>query len=173
MVAFGKSVPDWPAFPDTVQALQDLREMGYTLVVLSNVDRESFNGTVKKQFGGLGTSGMGPFGAILTAEEIGSYKPDVRNFLYLKQKAEKKWGWGTGEILHVAQSLFHDHVPAKGLGWWTCWVRRGAAEMGGKGMGEDPLGNGLKWDWKVESLGGLVEVMRKEKREVDLTGEGK
>ena len=106
---FGRSVPDWPAFPDSAGALGYLKRH-YKLVILSNVDRESFKGSNVK----LGVT----FDAIHTAEDIGSYKPDPRNFEYLLNAVAKQ-GFEPADILHTAQSLFHDHVPANRFGLAT------------------------------------------------------
>ena len=100
--AFGASVGDWPAFPDSAEALAYLKQH-YQLIILSNVDRKSFAGSNRR----LGVE----FDQILTAEEIGSYKPDLRNFDYLLARAGEA-GIAKHELLHTAQSLFHDHVPA-------------------------------------------------------------
>ncbi|MFM2105837.1 MAG: hypothetical protein RL338_869 [Chloroflexota bacterium] len=116
--ALGRSVPDWPAFPDSPAALAALAAR-FRLVILSNVDRRSFAGSNTR----LGVT----FDAIVTAEDVGSYKPDPRNFAALLETVE---GMGTprARLLHVAQSLFHDHVPAKAAGLPTVWIdRRGTA----------------------------------------------
>jgi len=119
--AFGASVPDWPAFPDSATALADLKRH-YKLVILSNVDRESFRGSNAR----LGVA----FDAVFTAQDIGSYKPDPRNFDYLlAQLAEM--GHPKERILHTAQSLYHDHVPAKRAGLTTAWIDRRAGRGGG------------------------------------------
>lgn len=112
--ALARSVPDWPAFPDSAAALALLAER-YQLIVLSNVDRESFAGSNRR----LG----GTFAGILTAEDVGSYKPSPRNFDALEAEAARL-GIGAGRLLHVAQSLFHDHVPAKRAGLPTVWIDR-------------------------------------------------
>ena len=104
--AFGGSVGDWPAFPDTAAALAYLQRF-YKLVILSNVDRASFARSQLR----LGVE----FTAVYTAEEIGSYKPDPRNFRYLLDRLAEA-GHQPGDILHVAQSLYHDHVPANRCG---------------------------------------------------------
>jgi 2-haloalkanoic acid dehalogenase type II len=111
---FGRSVENWPAFPDSAQALAYLKQH-YQLVILSNIDRGSFAASNEK----LGVE----FDAIYTAEDIGSYKPDPRNFEYmlehLKQRRVDK-----GDILHTAQSLHHDHVQATAFGLATNWIDR-------------------------------------------------
>jgi 2-haloacid dehalogenase len=111
---FGASVGDWPAFPDSAEALRYLKQH-YALVILSNVDRESFKGSQAR----LGVD----FDAVYTAQDIGSYKPSPRNFDYmLRHLAEK--GFARGDILHTAQSLFHDHVPANKTGLVSTWIDR-------------------------------------------------
>ena len=112
--AFGASIGDWPAFPDSPGALAYLKEH-YKLVILSNVDRASFARSNKK----LGVV----FDAVFTAEDIGSYKPDLGNFRYLLDKLGAM-GVAKGDILHTAQSLYHDHGPAKELGLASCWIDR-------------------------------------------------
>lgn len=113
--AFGASVPHWPAFPDSADALRRL-ERRFGLVVLSNVDRAGFAASSRK----LGVT----FQAIYTAEDIGSYKPARHNFEVMIDDLAASHGVATGEILHVAQSLYHDHVPAVELGLATAWIDR-------------------------------------------------
>jgi 2-haloalkanoic acid dehalogenase type II len=120
---FGESVPYWPAFTDSPAALKELGTR-YRLVVLSNIDRASFAASRRL----LGTD----FDAVYTAEDIGSYKPDSRNFEYLIHHLAADFGVGPEEILHVAQSLYHDHVPAQGLGLATAWIDRQHLSEGGE-----------------------------------------
>ncbi|MFM7665687.1 MAG: HAD family hydrolase [Actinomycetota bacterium] len=115
---FASSVPTWPAFPDSHEALLDLQRQ-CKLVILSNVDNASFAGSNAR----LGVT----FDAILTAQDIGSYKPDVRNFHVLLERA-RAMGVGPEHHLHVAQSLFHDHVPAQSVGLKTVWINRYGAK---------------------------------------------
>jgi len=119
------SVGEWPAFDDTAEALGKLKKK-FKLVIISNVDRVSFARSNEK----LGVS----FDAIITAEDAGAYKPDMRPFLIAFDVLEEM-GIQRGEILHVAQSLFHDHVPAKALGLATVWVDR---RRGREGWGATP-----------------------------------
>jgi 2-haloalkanoic acid dehalogenase type II len=120
--AIGGSVPDWPAFPDSAEALQRLKER-FKLIILSNVDDLSFAGSNRH----LGVT----FDAILTAQQIGSYKPNPANFEALLAKIDEM-GIARDRLLHVAQSLFHDHVPAKAIGLPTVWInRRGDSGAGG------------------------------------------
>lgn len=118
---FGSSVPDWPAFPDSPEALRYLKRF-YKLVILSNVDRRSFAGSNAR----LGVE----FDAVYTAEEIGSYKPDRRNFDYLIGRLGEQ-GIAKADILHTAQSLFHDHVPANQVGLASTWIDRRHGQSGG------------------------------------------
>lgn len=73
---FGASIPSWPAFPDTVAALNRLKTR-YKLVILSNIDDRSIQRTIAGPLGGV------HFDAVYTAQEIGSYKPALQNFSYL------------------------------------------------------------------------------------------
>lgn len=111
---FGSSVERWPPFADSHDALLRLQHR-YRLVILSNVDRASFAASARL----VGID----FDAVYTAEDVGSYKPDPANFDYLIA-AERAAGFGTAHLLHVGQSLFHDHVPAAAAGLATCWIRR-------------------------------------------------
>ena len=113
--AFAHSVAHWPAFPDTADALRELKKH-YRLVILSNVNRDGFAASNRK----LGVE----FDAIYTAQDIGSYKPAPANFEYLLANLEKDFGLGRKDILHTAQSLFHDHVPAKSFGLANAWIDR-------------------------------------------------
>lgn len=111
---FGNSVKDWPAFPDAASALARLKKF-YRLVILSNVDRRSFQHS-KAKLGDV-------FDAVYTAEDIGSYKPNPRNFAYMIEQ-ELAAGIPAEKILHTAQSLFHDHVQAKAHGLTSAWIDR-------------------------------------------------
>jgi 2-haloacid dehalogenase len=112
--ALGSSVPQWPAFEDSAAALAVLAER-FKLIILSNIDRGSFAASSAK----LGAG----FTSVLTAQDIGSYKPDPANFAALISEA-RRLGVGDGKLLHVAQSLFHDHGPAKAAGLPTVWINR-------------------------------------------------
>jgi len=113
-LAFSRSVPGWPAFPDSPDALKALRQR-FKLVILSNVDRQSFTGSQER----LGVA----FDAVVTAEQVGAYKPDHAMF-EASWRACGSLGVPKERILHVAQSLYHDHVPAKALGMTTVHVNR-------------------------------------------------
>jgi 2-haloacid dehalogenase len=111
---FGGSVVDWPPFPDSAAALARLATR-YRLAVITNCDDDLFAASNRH----LGVT----FDPIVTAEQVGSYKPDERNFAAMFEPLAEL-GIGRSRILHVAQSLFHDHAPAKRLGLATVWVNR-------------------------------------------------
>jgi 2-haloalkanoic acid dehalogenase type II len=143
---FGASVPDWPAFADSASSLQYLKKY-FQLVILSNVDRESFRGSNKR----LGVE----FDAIYTAQDIGSYKPNPANFSYLLQHLEAR-GLRHGDILHTAQSLFHDHGPAKKIGLATAWIDRRHEQPGwGATM---PVADGVRYDFRFNSMADMVKA---------------
>lgn len=108
------SVPSWPAFDDSEEALVELAKH-FKLIILSNIDNASFREANKK----LGVE----FTRILTAEDIGSYKPNPSNFDAL-EAAVNELGIPKDRLLHVAQSLFHDHLPAKKANYATVWIDR-------------------------------------------------
>ena len=120
--AFGESVPLWPAFPDNADALRILKHH-YKLVILSNVHRDGFAASNRK----LGVD----FGAIYTAEDIGSYKPSDANFDYLLAHLKSDLGMNRADVLHTAQSLHHDHTPAKRFGFANAWLDRQRLSEGG------------------------------------------
>ncbi len=120
-VGFGGSVKDWPAFPDSEAGLQYLGQH-FRLIILSNVSRAAFASSERR----LGAG----FDAVYTAEDIKSYKPDPRNFRYLIEHCEQDFGIGKDELLHVAQSLYHDHVPARAAGLATAWIDRQQGQPG-------------------------------------------
>jgi 2-haloalkanoic acid dehalogenase type II len=118
--AFSRSVPSWPSFADSPQALAYLKDH-FRLAILSNVDRKSFAGSNRR----LGVS----FDLIVTAEDVGSYKPDPRNFRRLLSELHAM-GVTRSQVLHVAQSLRHDIEPANQLGLATVWVDRRHGKRG-------------------------------------------
>jgi 2-haloacid dehalogenase len=149
---FGGSVPDWPAFPDSAAALSYLKRH-FKLVILSNVDRASFATSNKK----LGIT----FDAVYTAEDVGCYKPDPRNFDYLIEHVEADLGIRKSEILHTAQSLHHDHVPAERAGLARAWIDR---RFGREGSGATAkVAKTPKVDFHFKSLAEFAAAHQKEK----------
>ncbi len=149
-VAYGRSIRDWPAFPDTADALRYLKKH-FRLVILSNVDNESFAYSNAK----LGIT----FDAVMTAEDIGAYKPALANFEYMLEKLAGM-GIARGEILHTAESLFHDHGPANTIGLASCWIHR-RHEKKGFGATMQPVAM-PHHDFRFTSMAELAEAHRKE-----------
>lgn len=148
--AFADSIRNWLAFSDSAPSLHHLQEH-FKLVILSNVDRRGFALSNKYL--------QVEFDAIFTAEDIGAYKPSPGNFQYMLDQLESL-GIPRSEILHVAQSLFHDMVPATGLGLATCWIDRRAGQPG---SGATPLvENPPKTDMRFISLADMVRAHRLE-----------
>jgi 2-haloacid dehalogenase len=145
-LAFGASVPDWPAFADSASSLQYLKKY-YQLVILSNVDRVSFAGSNKR----LAVD----FDAIYTAQDVGSYKPDLANFTYMLDHLKQR-DIAPDEILHTAQSLFHDHAPAKKMGLASAWIDR-RHDQGGWGATMPPP-EGYGFDFRFTSMADLVKA---------------
>ena len=145
---FGISVGHWPAFADSMEALQVLANH-YRLIILSNIDRASFAASNEK----LGVT----FDEIITAEDLGSYKPNPRNFAALIECAGEM-EIPTGKLLHVAQSLFHDHIPAKEIGLPTAWINRRHGKPGW-GATPDP-GSAVTPDWEFTSMAAFAEAVQ-------------
>ncbi|KND57374.1 2-haloalkanoic acid dehalogenase [Candidatus Paraburkholderia schumanniana] len=145
-VAYGRSIRNWPAFEDSANALHYLKQH-YKLVILSNVDNESFtHSNAKLQV---------EFDAIITAEDVGSYKPSARNFEYMIGKLGER-GIRKEKILHTAESLFHDHKPANKFGLTSCWIYRRHAQPGfGATMDS---GSQPKIDFRFNSMADLVRA---------------
>lgn len=147
---FGASVGDWLAFDDSAGALTYLRRY-YKLVVLSNVDNKS----IERSSDQLAVD----FDWIFTAEDIGSYKPDPRNFVYMLDQLSAAQV-PPEKILHTAQSVYHDHVPAKSLGLATNWIdRRHDREGWGATLAPDQE---IETDFHYTSMADFVEHHRRE-----------
>lgn len=141
--AFGDSVGAWPPFPDSSDALRRLQSR-YALIVASNVDRASFRRSESR----LGVK----FNGIVTAQDVGAYKPDPRLFEAAARKAAEL-GVPRERVLHVAQSIFHDIAPANRLGIACVWVDRRAGRPGGA----TPEAS-ARPDLRVESLRELADL---------------
>jgi putative hydrolase of the HAD superfamily len=148
----GDSVPDWPAFGDSAGALASLASH-YQLLVVSNVHHDGFAASNRRL--------RGRFAAVITAEDVGAYKPAADHFQALLRTVE---GLGIipGELLHVAQSLFHDHVPAKREGLPSIWINR---RHDRPGFGGTPPG-AAEPDLRVPDLRTLADLV-----EAQLAGE--
>jgi 2-haloalkanoic acid dehalogenase type II len=147
---YGQSVKNWPAFADSTGALQYLKKH-FKLVVLSNIDNDSFlHSNAKLQV---------EFDAIYTAEDVGSYKPDSRNFDYMLDKLENI-GVIKEQVLHTAESMFHDHKPANDFGLANCHIYRRHADKGfGATMTPEMVPS---YDFRFNSMADLVKAHQQE-----------
>ncbi|MEM6309391.1 MAG: haloacid dehalogenase type II [Pseudomonadota bacterium] len=148
--AYGKSVRQWPAFDDSAEALTYLKQY-FKLVVLTNTDNLSFSGSNAR----LSVT----FDGVYTAEDIGSYKPADRNFDYMFETLKRR-GFAKVDILHVAESMFHDHAPANVHGLANCWIYR-RHEQEGFGATMNP-GDMPKYDFQFTSMADLVAAHKAE-----------
>ncbi len=118
---------EWQPFADTVAALRQLKTR-FKLAIISNTDDDLFARTA--------THLQVPFDAVITAQQARSYKPSMNNF----RLALERLAVGREEVLHVAQSLYHDIAPANELGMASVWVNRNArpGASGGTGCAAHP-----------------------------------
>jgi 2-haloacid dehalogenase len=114
---FSGSVGDWPAFPDSADALARLHGR-FKLGVITNCDDDLFALSNRR----LGVT----FDWIVTAQQAGAYKPNPGTFAFAFERIEVP----RERILHVAQSLYHDHVPGKAVGMATAWIDRRSDKPG-------------------------------------------
>jgi 2-haloacid dehalogenase len=110
--ALARSLPTWRPFPEAQAALTDARARGWKLAILSNTDRDFIEASMER----LGV----PFELAIVASEIGSYKPAHRHWLAFFEQT----GAAREQHVHVAQSHFHDIVPATELGLKSIWINR-------------------------------------------------
>ena len=127
-------------FPDTVESLEFLKSR-YRLVIISNIDDDLFAQTARLL--------EVPFDEVVTAEQVGSYKPSTRNF----QAALARMGLECSQVLHVAQSIAYDIAPARQLGMHCVWVRRHSGRFGVAPVGCSGA------DLEVEDLAGLTAAI--------------
>ena len=146
--AFGASVPDWPPFDDAKDALRRLADR-FRLVIVSNVDRTSFRGSADRL-------GVG-FDAVITAEDVGSYKPRDGHFAALFDQLAR-WGVPRQRLLHVAESLYHDHEPARRHGIDSVWIHRRAG-MEGTGATAPPTDPSVTPRWRFESMRSFADAI--------------
>jgi 2-haloacid dehalogenase len=114
---FAESLTRWEPFPDTVVSLQTLQKR-FRLGIISNVDDDLFSATRQKL--------PVQFDVVVTAQQVESYKPSLKNF----QEALRRSGLKREEILHAGQSVYHDVIPANSLGIKTVWVNRPSIRPG-------------------------------------------
>ena len=133
--ALGRSLPDWEAFAEVPQSLEEARSRGWRLAVLSNTDRDFLDASLAR----VGVE----FELSVVASEIGSYKPSRGHWdeFFARSGAERD------RHVHVGASLFHDIAPAAGLGLRTVWVNR---------LGEEAE---PQPDAELHSLSGLADTL--------------
>lgn len=148
---FGRSVKHWPEFEDSAASLNYLRQH-YLMATVTNCDRISYMGSNARL--------EIEWDAIYTAQDIGCYKPNLRNFDYMFENARRDLGVLPHEILHVAQSLTHDMVPATSMGMTKVWInRRHDAE--GYGATAPPEGE-YTIEWEFNSMTEFVRTHQQE-----------
>lgn len=135
-----ESIAEWKPFPDTVAALRRLKSK-YRLAVISNIDDDLFAYSAKRL--------EVPFDHVITAQQVGAYKPSLKNF----EMAEKRIGTPRAQWVHAAESIFHDVVPARKLGIASVWVNR----RGNKAYGATKVAE-AKPDLEVPDLQGLANA---------------
>lgn len=144
---FRLSIPAWPAFPDTVDALKRLRTR-YRLVAMTNSDNWAL--------GHFARTMEHPFDDMVTAEDVGTCKPDPQFFAYTRGR-QSSHGYKLEDYLHVAQSQYHDIGVARQLGYRTCWIER---RMGKEGFGGSPAPAVVtRPDYHFESLVKLADAV--------------
>jgi 2-haloacid dehalogenase/putative hydrolase of the HAD superfamily len=143
---FAESVPVWPPFSDTNESLKYLKHY-FKLGILSNVDNNSLAGTLRLL--------AVPFEVLVTAEDVGSYKPGLAHFETALTRFDAL-GISKDEILHVAQSKHHDIAPGLQIGLTTVWVNR---RYGRSGSGAT-LATEAQPDLTVNSLAELVALLK-------------
>jgi 2-haloacid dehalogenase len=131
--ALAQSLPDWQPFPEVAAGLEDARERGWKLAILSNTDRDFIDASLER----IGV----PFEFAIVASEIGSYKPGHRHWEAFAERVSPD------AHVHVAASLYHDIAPATELGLRTVWINR---------LGEEPR---PQPDVELHSLTGLGEAL--------------
>jgi 2-haloacid dehalogenase len=144
-----ESIRAWPPFPDTIAALRELQKR-YKLVVISNIDDDLFAETRKL----LDVE----FEDVITAQQARSYKPSINNF----QLALRRLALSSDRLLHAAQSVYHDMVPARSLRISTVWVNRKSARPGiGAVRAPAGLASEKRPDLEVPDLASLAAAVSK------------
>lgn len=136
------SIGEWKPFPDTVGSLEKLKTR-YKLAIISNVDDKLFSATARRL--------VVPFDWVVTAQQAKAYKPSFKTFEF----ALGRIGLPREQILHIAQSVYHDIVPAKAVGLATVWVNRRA---GKEGSGATVAASAVP-DMEVPDLESLVDMI--------------
>ena len=150
-LAFGRSVKHWPEFEDSAESLKYLRQH-YLMATVTNCDRISYMGSNARL--------EIEWDAVYTAQDIGCYKPNLRNFEFMFERARRDLGILPHEILHVAQSLTHDMVPATSMGMTKVWINR-RHDTEGYGATAPPEGE-YTIEWEFNSMADFVTAHQQE-----------
>ena len=134
---FGDTLRSWPKFPDTTEALAEMKNRGYKLVILSNTD-ENF---IRQSIETIAVE----FDEVITAQAVGSYKPARGHW----DRMLETLGVSKDVVLHVAQSYYHDVVPATSLGFKMAWINR---------KGQQPWGD-ARPDYEFPDLKSLLSIL--------------
>lgn len=134
---FAKSITHWPAFDDTAPTLKNLGRLGYKRVILSNIDRNLLAGTIRNNHLEVDD--------FITAQDVSSYKPAKTHWISFLRAFKVK----RDELLHVANSVYHDIIPANELGLKTVWVNRY----------REPPPKKVRPSYVVDRLSGLFEIL--------------
>ena len=110
--ALGRSLPEWPPFGDAAAGLAEAKRRGWRLAALSNTDPVFLEASERA----IGVA----FDARIVASDIGSYKPAHTHWTAFWERT----GADRSRHVHVAQSQFHDIVPAAELGLPSIWINR-------------------------------------------------
>ena len=146
------SVRHWPAFPDSAEALKQLGAR-FKLVAMTNAQRWAL-GHMEKALGS-------PFDDTVTVDETGVEKPDPQFFAFTHGRLSVN-GYGIADILHVAQSQYHDIGVARRLGYTVCWIERRRGMRGFGGTLE--VAELTKPDYHFATLAGLADAVDAESR---------
>lgn len=153
---FGRSVKHWPAFEDSADSLKYLRQH-YLMATVTNCDRISYMGSNARL--------EIEWDAIYTAQDIGYYKPNLRNFEVMFEGARRDLGVLPHEILHVAQSLTHDMVPATAMGMTKVWINR-RHNVEGLGATAPPTGE-YTIEWEFNSMADFIQAHQQELAQIN------
>ena len=145
---FGGSIGEWPAFADSAPALSRLGQR-FRLIIVSNVDRASFAASNRR----LGVT----FDKIITAEDVGAYKPRSPHFEALLESVTAM-SIGRHQLLHVAQSLYHDHEPARRFGLSSVWIDRGRGRLE-PGATPPPGDPSIEPKWRFPTLEAFADAI--------------
>jgi len=151
--AFGLKGGSRPAWPDTVEAMKVLGKH-YKLIALSNVDHANFTPLLAGPLKGV------HFDATYIAEDIGSYKPNLKNFEYLLSHVKSDFGVEKDNFLMVAHGVLSDHGPAKKLRLWSAWIEREGPGEEAERDWEHTKAN-TSWQWQYKTLGDFAEAVTK------------